>query len=86
MRWARIASRSLAAKGLVAREEADARQLLRNRARAFGGTPFANVLEHGAEDADAVDAVVLVKRASSTAITASLRCGDMRASSTSTRY
>ena len=50
-----------AAKRLVAREKADARELLRDRARAFGRAALADVGEHGADDADAVDAVVVVE-------------------------
>ena len=48
-------------KCLVARKKADARELLRNRARPFGRAAFANVAEHRADDADAIDAVMLVK-------------------------
>ena len=46
---------------LVARQKADARELLRNRARALGSPAFANVSEYRADDADAVDAVMSVK-------------------------
>ena len=51
----------LAAQRLVAREEADARELLRDRARALRRAPLRDVREHGAHDADAVDAVVVVE-------------------------
>ena len=50
-----------AAKRLVTRKKADARKLLRDGARAFGRAALADVGEHGANDANAVDAVVLVE-------------------------